>query len=256
MRNSKKMQVIGTYAALIENYILPWIAVWALLQNLRTIHSNRVGIWVNLNKLIQGGVNPGEALYLFSFNLCFILAIYNFCFAIGFLVRKRSRQEFTRLSEIILPIACVLFFVLFNLLSYLPKGMHIHLIPKTVYLPSLIIGFSLSMLGALLSSIGVLNLKDSFSILVEAQTLRTNGLYSITRHPIYFGHFLRTLGASLMCFHLFYVILGVSFVYLLVRRALLEEERMMRHNPEYQDYMHKTPSFFLKLFAADRHRIG
>lgn len=78
-----------------------------------------------------------------------------------------------------------------------------------------------------------------------ADTLNTSGMYSIVRHPLYFGNFIIWFGLAAF-FHLWWFSLIVTLVFLLYyERIIFAEEEFLREkfgNP-YLDWAEKTPSF-------------
>ena len=87
----------------------------------------------------------------------------------------------------------------------------------------------------------------------------SNGLWSITRHPNYFGEFILWLGITIASLgyidnYKYVLLLTPIFVYLLLTRVsgvnLLEDigEKRWGNSKEYQKYKEKTPLFFPKLF--------
>ena len=87
----------------------------------------------------------------------------------------------------------------------------------------------------------------------------SNGLWSISRHPNYFGEFLIWTGVTIISLSSlsgfqYLVLLTPIFVYLLLNKVsgvnLLEEigDRRWGHKIEYQNYKKNTPVFFPKLF--------
>ena len=87
----------------------------------------------------------------------------------------------------------------------------------------------------------------------------SSGLWSISRHPNYFGEFLIWTGITIICFPVFsgFKYLGLItpiFIYLLLNYIsgvnLLEERAKEKwgNNPEYIKYLKTTPKFFPKIF--------
>ena len=87
----------------------------------------------------------------------------------------------------------------------------------------------------------------------------SNGLWSITRHPNYFGEFILWLGITIASLgyidnYKYVLLLTPIFVYLLLTRVsgvnLLEDigDKRWGNSKEYQKYKEKTPLFFPKLF--------
>ncbi len=87
----------------------------------------------------------------------------------------------------------------------------------------------------------------------------SNGLWSISRHPNYFGEFLIWTGVTIISLSSlsgfqYLVLLTPIFVYLLLNKVsgvnLLEEigDRRWGHKIEYQNYKKNTPVFFPRIF--------
>ena len=102
------------------------------------------------------------------------------------------------------------------------------------------------------------NQKSNFNKLNKGKFIST-GLWSMTRHPNYFGEFILWLGITIASLgyidhYKYIVLLTPIFVYLLLTRVsgvnLLEEigEKRWGNSKKYQKYKEKTPLFFPKLF--------
>tara|TARA_B100001741_G_scaffold46879_1_gene34786 strand:+ start:437 stop:1273 length:837 start_codon:yes stop_codon:yes gene_type:complete len=102
------------------------------------------------------------------------------------------------------------------------------------------------------------NQKSNFNKFNKGEFI-SNGLWSITRHPNYFGEFILWLGITIASLgyidnYKYVLLLTPIFVYLLLTRVsgvnLLEEigEKRWGNSKEYQKYKEKTPLFFPKLF--------
>ena len=87
----------------------------------------------------------------------------------------------------------------------------------------------------------------------------STGLWSMSRHPNYFGEFILWLGITIASFgyidnYKYIVLLTPLFVYLLLTRVsgvnLLEEigDKRWSNNKDYKDYEKNTPIFFPKIF--------
>lgn len=78
-----------------------------------------------------------------------------------------------------------------------------------------------------------------------ADALNTTGMYSIVRHPLYFGNFIIWFGLAAF-FHLWWFSLIVTLIFwLYYERIIFAEEEFLREkfgNP-YLDWAGKTPSF-------------
>ena len=102
------------------------------------------------------------------------------------------------------------------------------------------------------------NQKSNFNKFNKGEFI-SSGLWSITRHPNYFGEFILWLGITIASLgyidnYKYVLLLTPIFVYLLLTRVsgvnLLEEigEKRWGNSKEYQKYKEKTPLFFPKLF--------
>lgn len=87
-----------------------------------------------------------------------------------------------------------------------------------------------------------------------AEVLNTKGMYSLARHPLYFGNFLMALG-----FFLFLRIWWVTLVYALAfalyyERIMFAEEAFLRDRfgPAYLDWARRTPAFFPRIANWER----
>ena len=87
----------------------------------------------------------------------------------------------------------------------------------------------------------------------------SSGLWSMSRHPNYFGEFMLWLGITIASIgyidnYKYIVFLAPIFVYLLLTRVsgvnLLEEigDKRWSNNKDYKDYKKNTPIFFPKIF--------
>lgn len=105
-------------------------------------------------------------------------------------------------------------------------------------------------LGSFITLWGVLHLRRSFSLRIEARELVRSGPYRWVRHPIYSGYFLTFAGSCLLHFNAAAVLLYVLFVFGQTARARLEEEKLSQSFPEYADYQARTGMFLPKWNAS------
>jgi len=107
--------------------------------------------------------------------------------------------------------------------------------------------FPLMLAGGVLFCLGVWSLRRNFSIMVEVRTVVERGIYRYVRHPIYLGHLLASLGATLLrlswCTALIYAGIMAGQVY----RAVLEERKLAAFCPEYARYQQRVPMFGVRL---------
>jgi len=101
-----------------------------------------------------------------------------------------------------------------------------------------------SMVGYAISLWGLCSLGRSFAIFVAVRRVVTGGPYNYVRHPMYLGYLFELIGLLLSSFSLGMLFLGAGFVFLMVMRARLEEERLIEAYPAYRDYMQHTGFLF------------
>ena len=70
----------------------------------------------------------------------------------------------------------------------------------------------------------------------------TKGVYSISRHPMYFSMFLMFVGISLACASWLFLLLSVIWI-ILADRGVVAEERLCleTYGAAYREYMNRTP---------------
>ena len=81
-----------------------------------------------------------------------------------------------------------------------------------------------------------------------AQTLNTSGMYSLIRHPLYFGNFLIFLGLVLFVEVWWFTLIAVLAFWLYYERIMFAEEEFLleKFGDFYLEWAHKTPAFFPK----------
>jgi protein-S-isoprenylcysteine O-methyltransferase Ste14 len=90
----------------------------------------------------------------------------------------------------------------------------------------------------------LLNLGKSFGILIAFRKVKSNGLYSLVRHPMYATDILLRLGFVISHFNHLTAVLFVLSTSCYVYRAILEE-RFLIKQPEYKIYMDKVRYRFI-----------
>lgn len=105
----------------------------------------------------------------------------------------------------------------------------------------------LIVLGTSLSAWCLFHLGKSFSIMAVSRELKTQGSYSVVRHPLYGAEVLMILGIILS--HGSPLAFGVGAVWLLlqIRRAQYEEGVLRETFPEYADYARRVPMMIPEL---------
>jgi protein-S-isoprenylcysteine O-methyltransferase Ste14 len=94
--------------------------------------------------------------------------------------------------------------------------------------------------GGLCAVVSYLSLNTSFGITPALRSVKTNGLYKVVRHPMYFSYILIYVGYLLVSFSLLNLSVFVAVVCSHFIRTLYEE-KILRKNSEYQTYAEKVP---------------
>jgi protein-S-isoprenylcysteine O-methyltransferase Ste14 len=66
---------------------------------------------------------------------------------------------------------------------------------------------------------------------------------------MYLGYLIELLGLLFASLSLGMILLAAGFIFLMVVRAQLEEERLAEAYPSYRDYMQRTGFLFPRFFA-------
>jgi protein-S-isoprenylcysteine O-methyltransferase Ste14 len=96
----------------------------------------------------------------------------------------------------------------------------------------------------LLGILSLLHLGKSFGILIACREVRTGGVYSLVRHPMYASDMLLRVGYVISHFSFFTLALMVLSSACYIYRAILEE-RFLVEQPEYRDYMKRVRYRFI-----------
>jgi len=81
-----------------------------------------------------------------------------------------------------------------------------------------------------------------------AEQLNTSGIYSMVRHPLYFGNFFMWLAPVLLLSDLWFTLFFCAFYWIYYERIMFAEEQFLRKKfgQEYLNWADKTPAFFPK----------
>ena len=99
----------------------------------------------------------------------------------------------------------------------------------------LYLGEFLSVLGLLFSTVGAIELWESFAILPAIRRIKTAGAYKITRHPIYSGYILTAMGICLSNLSRYNLAVLFCFGVLTVLR-INREESLLASDDGYKQY--------------------
>jgi len=98
----------------------------------------------------------------------------------------------------------------------------------------------------ILGIITLLNLGKSFGILIALRKVKTGGLYSVVRHPMYGTDILLRIGFLVSHFNSLTVILFLISSGAYVTRAIFEENFLLK-DPKYREYVKKVKYRFIPL---------
>jgi len=78
-----------------------------------------------------------------------------------------------------------------------------------------------------------------------AETLNTNGIYSVVRHPLYLGNFFLWLGPGLLTGNFWFIVAFIFFYWIYYERIMFAEEQFLRRKfgSLYTDWAEKVPAF-------------
>jgi protein-S-isoprenylcysteine O-methyltransferase Ste14 len=99
-------------------------------------------------------------------------------------------------------------------------------------------------LANLLGIVTLLGLGRSFGILIALREVRSSGIYSLVRHPMYATDILLRIGFLISHFNPFTAGMAVGSIGLYAYRAVLEE-RHLATDEHYREYMSRTRYRFL-----------
>ena len=104
-------------------------------------------------------------------------------------------------------------------------------------------GLGLFIVATLFRIKGLTDLKGGFSPYIEKQennTLITNGVYSLVRHPLYLSMLLLVIGAAIMLSAVWAWVFIVAVAGGVLIRIREEEKFLLEQFPEYRAYCKKT----------------
>jgi protein-S-isoprenylcysteine O-methyltransferase Ste14 len=150
-------------------------------------------------------------------------------FVLAYLIRHKARERARGFIETIFPFFCAAmpFALIFDYPFRPPARNIVKLWPVS---SALVIG------GTLVIIVGIMYLRRSFSIMAEVRVPVYRGIYRWTRHPMYLGSMVTTLGTLIQNFSLWNCFLLVVFCCCQVYRAMREEEKIIRVFPEFARY--------------------
>jgi protein-S-isoprenylcysteine O-methyltransferase Ste14 len=228
-------------ALVIERYILPWIYVWFISMQIQAAHAQ----YVNYHTAIRTGLpHISETLFYVSMTRYTLLSVLLLFTGLTLLFNRRPTSLPTKLIHITVPLAMSYYVVLYGMVDKFPKDLQENLLPHSLQVPAAAAAVVISLIGYAVSFWGLCNLGRSFAVLVAVRQVVTGGPYAYVRHPMYFGYLIELFGLLLASFSLGMLLLAAGYVFLMVMRAQLEEERLSESYPAYREYMQHTGFLF------------
>jgi len=233
------------YHKVPENVGMRWLKLsginWLRLKSI--IFNDQIGSWIGT---LFFTLWIGQRIF-FHYDIVFQLNLYAlawwlitlqfFLFIAAYLTRTKAQAHASGFIESVYPFFCAA--MPFSLLvqhPYLPATDSIdYLKPLSILL---IIG------GTLFIIAGVIFLRKSFSIMTEVRKPVLSGIYRMTRHPMYVGSIMTTLGTLFQNFGWLNIIFFTAFCICQAYRATREENKIMEFYPEYRGYAIEVGWFF------------
>ena len=158
-------------------------------------------------------------------------------------LRRNSKGESYLFSQLLL--------ILLHLLPSYPKNEYIQYPIKLIFT---ILGIVISILGLIIAIKALKDLGDNLTPLPypmkDSNLIKINS-YKNTRHPLYKGIILISLGIFMLNLSLLHLFLLISLAYVLRMKALKEEENLKIKFPEYAQYIKKVPAIIKNIKYLD-----
>jgi protein-S-isoprenylcysteine O-methyltransferase Ste14 len=121
--------------------------------------------------------------------------------------------------------------------------------PLADFLPAVwkYVGWTCMITGGITLLVAVLQLNKHLSMLptpTEKAKLRTGGIYSVLRHPIYAGIIYFAIGYALYKDDTTRLLIAIILILFFEFKTLYEERQLKIKFPEYEAYKNKTGKFF------------
>jgi len=123
-------------------------------------------------------------------------------------------------------------------------------IPSWLKILVTIIAIALSLAGFLIRAIAIATTPKGTSGRNTksgqvAESLNTEGIYSVIRHPLYLGNYLMWIGITVFTFNIYFILIVSLAFWLYYERIMFAEERFLekKFGDEYLNWSLKVPSF-------------
>ena len=239
----------GDIAIWVENKLFPFLFAFSIVPHIRflSVHASEIS---NSFRDLLGNATATSSLANVSAALIkILLIILNLLIITGFLMRKNLKKKPETTQEIVVPLIGSFFYLMYNLLPYLPAQMNQNLLPDAWLLPATLFGIFLNFMGPAIACVATYHLRYSYSLFVEVRDIVSRGPYRFVRHPIYLGYILSTIGLWFLAPRAGNLVFYLASILITVYRAGLEERKLLAASIEYREYARQTPALFpSKLF--------
>jgi len=113
-------------------------------------------------------------------------------------------------------------------------------VSSTQHLAFYLIIMSFIIFGGIINLIGLITPRRAFTIMSEARTLITHGVFRYVCHPLYSSHIIMYFGSMLLRLNLATVLLSLLFLASQVIRARIEERKLALAFAEFVRYKDRT----------------
>ena len=167
----------------------------------------------------------------------------------GYIASYASRARVVSIASGVLEVGFPLLVAGIPVLIFLMPYSLPHWLPvsSTQHLTFYLIIMGLVIFGGIINLIGLITLRRAFTIMSEARTLITHGIYRYVRHPLYSGHIIMFFGSMLLRLSLATVLLYMLFLAGQVFRAHIEERKLEQAFAEFVNYRNRTGMFIPKI---------
>jgi len=172
----------------------------------------------------------GQRFY-FQYHASFLWWLITFQFILfvaAYLVRRQALEHAKGFMEIIFPFICAAMPFALENYPFKPRST-----PLAGFEPWYV---GLMIAGTVVIILGVFSLRRSFSIMAEVREPVYNGIYRLTRHPMYLGSMISSAGLFLYYFSFLNIFIFIIFAACQFIRAGLEEKKIAAVFPEYARY--------------------
>ena len=141
--------------------------------------------------------------------------------------------------------------ILLHLLPPFPKSDYLTFPINIIFI---IFGIMIAIRGLIIALKALIDLGTNLTPLpypMEESILIKNNSYSNSRHPLYKGLLLISLGISILSFSLIHLSLLISLTFILKIKALKEEEHLKTKFLEYENYIKEVPAIIENIKYLD-----